>query len=113
MKDFKFEGRVYYNPIELTHSYIGGTWKMPVLLALRKGSVRYTVLKKTVAHISDKMLYSVLRDLEKKDMITRTVFAEKPPRVEYRLTALGRKSIKVIDSLHGFGEYLIKLNGIF
>ena len=112
MKDFKFQGRIYYNAMELTNSYIGGTWKMPVLLALRQKALRYTVLKKNVAHISDKMLYIVLRDLEKKGMIGRKVFAEKPPRVEYQLTALGKKSIKVIDTLQRFGIHLMRINGL-
>jgi DNA-binding HxlR family transcriptional regulator len=112
MKDFKFQGRVYYNPIELAMTYIGGTWRMPVLLALRDGAVRYSVLKTSVDHISDKMLYSVLRDLEKRGMISRKVYAEKPPRVEYKLTLLGRRSIKVIDTLYDYGIYLKKMNGI-
>jgi DNA-binding HxlR family transcriptional regulator len=112
MKDFKFQGRVYYNPMELANSYIGGTWKMPVLLALRHGAVRYTVLKQSVKHISDKMLYSVLRDLEKKGMISRKVYSEKPPRVEYKLTPLGKKSMKVIDTLQRFGIHLMKINGL-
>lgn len=98
--------------MELANSYIGGTWKMPVLLALRQRPLRYTVLRKNVAHISDKMLYSELRDLEKKGMIERKVYSEKPPRVEYKLTALGKKSIKVIDTVRKFGSYLMKINGL-
>ena len=61
-----YKGRVYYNPIELAMAFIGGTWKMPILLALRKGALRYGDLKKAIPQITDKMLYSELRDLEKK-----------------------------------------------
>ena len=108
MADFVYQGRVYYSPIELSMAFIGGTWKMPILLALRKGPVRYSVLRSIIPHITDKMLYSQLRDLEKKGMLTRRVYSEKPPRVEYKLTALGKRSIKVIDSLQTFGKHLMK-----
>lgn len=108
MADFVYQGRVYYSPIELSMAFIGGTWKMPILLALRKGPVRYSVLRSIIPHITDKMLYSQLRDLEKKGMLTRQVYSEKPPRVEYKLTALGKRSIKVIDTLQAFGKHLMK-----
>lgn len=108
MADFVYQGRVYYSPIELSMAFIGGTWKMPILLALRKGPVRYSALRLAIPHITDKMLYSQLRDLEKKGMLTRQVYSEKPPRVEYTLTALGKRSIKVIDSLQTFGKHLMK-----
>ena len=112
MANFIYQGRVYYSPIELTMAFIGGTWKMPILLALRKGSLRYGELKNAIPHITDKMLYSQLRDLEKKGMLTRTIYREKPPRVDYALTALGKQSIKVIDRLHDFGEHLMRIEGI-
>lgn len=112
MADFVYQGRVYYSPIELTMAFIGGTWKMPILLALRKGPVRYSTLRSGIPHITDKMLYSQLRDLEKKGMLTRRVYAEKPPRVEYQLTALGKRSIKAVDTLHAFGKHLMKTAGV-
>ena len=112
MANFIYKGRVYYNPIELAMAFIGGTWKMPILLALRKRALRYGDLKNAIPQITDKMLYSELRDLEKKGMITRTIYREKPPRVDYALTALGKRSIKVIDRLNDFGEYLMHIEGI-
>ena len=110
MKDFTYNGRIYYSPVELTMAFIGGTWKMPILLALRKGKLRYGELKNNIPHITDKMLYSQLRELEKKGMIERKIYKEKPPRVDYYLTPLGKRSIKVIDTLHKFGEHLIDEN---
>jgi DNA-binding HxlR family transcriptional regulator len=112
MTNFIYEGRQYYNPIELTMAFIGGTWKMPILLALRKGPVRYGDLKNTIPHITDKMLYSQLRDLEKKGMIARKAYKTKPPRVDYMLTDLGKKSIKVIDKINDFGDYLLEVEGV-
>ncbi len=107
MKDFTYNGRIYYSPLELAMAFIGGTWKMPILLALRKGKLRYGELKSTIPHITDKMLYSQLRELEKKGMIERKVYKEKPPRVDYYLTSLGKRSMKVIDALNTFGEHLM------
>ena len=112
MANFIYQGRVYYSPIELTMAFIGGTWKMPILLALRKRPLRYGDFKNAIPHITDKMLYSQLRDLEKKGMLTRTIYREKPPRVDYALTALGKQSIKVISRLHDFGEHLMRIEGI-
>lgn len=107
MKDFTYNGRIYYSPVELAMAFIGGTWKMPILLALRKGKLRYGELKSNIPHITDKMLYSQLRELEKKGMIERKVYKEKPPRVDYYVTSLGKRSMKVIDALNTFGEHLM------
>ncbi len=112
MTNFIYQGRIHYSPIELAMTFIGGTWKMPILLALRKGAVRYGDLRKTIPHINDKMLYSQLRDLEQKGMIQRKVYQTKPPRVDYMLTDLGKKSIKLIDKINDFGEYLMEVEGI-
>jgi DNA-binding HxlR family transcriptional regulator len=112
MANFIYEGRVYYNPIELTMTFIGGTWKMPILLALRKGTLRYGELRAAIAHINDKMLWSELRDLEKKGMIERKIYRSKPPRTDYMLTELGRLSIKLIDKLNDFGEHFMQQQGI-
>jgi DNA-binding HxlR family transcriptional regulator len=111
MKD-TYNGRIYYSPVELTMAFIGGTWKMPILLALRKRKLRYGELKNNISHITDKMLYSQLRELEKKGMIERKIYKEKPPRVDYYLTPLSKRSIKVIDALTRFGEHLMDAHGI-
>jgi DNA-binding HxlR family transcriptional regulator len=58
------------------------------------------------------MLYSQLRELEKKGMIERKIYKEKPPRVDYYLTPLGKRSIKVIDTLSTFGDHLMIVNGL-
>ncbi len=73
MGKFLHDSRIYYNPIEFAMAHIGRTWKIPILISLRKGSIRYGDLKKTIPHISDKMLYTQLRELEDKNMIKRQV----------------------------------------
>jgi DNA-binding HxlR family transcriptional regulator len=112
MKDFLYENRIYYNPIEFALAHIGGTWKMPILLYLSKGPVRYGDLKKGISHISDKMLITQLRELEEKGMITRSTFREKPPRVEYALTERAAHAMPSIDLLTEYGKYLMKQEGI-
>jgi DNA-binding HxlR family transcriptional regulator len=112
MKDFIHDGRIYYSPIEFAQAHIGGTWKMPILLSLREGPLRYGDLKKAIAHISDKMLNTQLRELEEKGMVTRTTYREKPPRVEYGLTAKAQQAMAAIDALSVYGQYLMKEAGV-
>jgi DNA-binding HxlR family transcriptional regulator len=112
MKEFLHEGRIYYSAVEFAMAHIGGTWKIPILVALRNGPVRYGDLKKSIPHISDKMLITQLRELEGKNMLTRQSFLEKPPRVEYKLTERAKNALPVIDELSRYGSYLTQDEGI-
>jgi DNA-binding HxlR family transcriptional regulator len=112
MKEFLYDKRKYYSPVEFAMAHIGGTWKIPILLCLRNGPVRYGDLKKSIAHISHKMLITQLRELEAKKMLTRHSYIEKPPRVEYRLTKKAKKALPVIDQLTKYGTFLMKETGI-
>jgi DNA-binding HxlR family transcriptional regulator len=64
-------------------------WSMPVIEALHEGPVRFTDLMKTVDGISHRMLTRTVRGLERDGLVSRTSYAESPPRVEYELTDLG------------------------
>jgi DNA-binding HxlR family transcriptional regulator len=75
---------------------IGGKWSMLLLCTLRSGPVRTGVLRRTVGGISQKMLTQTLRELERHGLIERVCFDEIPPRVEYKLTRLGRSLSEVI-----------------
>ena len=112
MKEFVHNHRIYYNAAEFTMAHLGGVWKIPILLSLRKGAVRYGDLKKSIARISDKMLITQLRELENKKMVTRHTYTEKPPRVEYQLTPRGKKALSVIDKIVAYGSYLMKEEGV-
>lgn len=112
MKEFLHDNRIYYNPIEFAMAHIGGTWKIPILISLRDGAIRYGDLKKTIPHISDKMLYTQLRELEDKNMIIRHTFLEKPPRVEYQLTKKAEKALPIIDQLTEYGILLMEEVGV-
>jgi len=112
MPDFHFNNKLYYNPVEFAMDRIGGTWKMPILWRLKEKTLRYKELKSSLPRISDKMLSSQLRELEVDGFISRKIFAEVPPRVEYSLTKRGLKSIKVIDHIRNYGISLMKEFGI-
>ena len=112
MKDFLYENKRYYSPIEFAMAHIGGIWKIPILINLRNGATRYGSLKKAIPQISDKMLFTQLRELEDKAMVTRHTFLEKPPRVTYQLTDKAEKALPVIDQLNQYGLLLMREAGI-
>jgi DNA-binding HxlR family transcriptional regulator len=90
---------------------MGGRWKLPILMRLEKGKRRFGELKKAIPNITERMLTLQLRELERDGIISRMVYAEVPPRVEYELTVLGSELIPVCFQLHAWGakhklEYL-------
>jgi DNA-binding HxlR family transcriptional regulator len=106
MPDFIYNGKVYYNPVQLVMEQIGGVWKMPILWRLQNKTMRYSELRK-IPHISDKMLTSQLRELEADGYITRRVFAQVPPKTEYSLTEKGIEVIPLITTIRDYGLKLI------
>jgi len=70
-------------------SRIGEKWTILVLIALRKGPLRFNEMKRQVGGISQQMLTRTLKALERDGLLTRTVHATAPPQVDYALTALG------------------------
>ena len=78
---------------------IGDKWTVLVVIALTDGPRRYTELAKRIERVSQKMLTQTLRGLERDGMLSRTVHASVPPRVDYELTALGRSLLEPIAAL--------------
>lgn len=91
-------------PVETTLTLIGDKWKVLILRDLLPGTKRFSELKKSVGNVSQKVLTSQLRDMEDKGLITRKVYAEVPPRVEYSLTELGRSLKPILDAMWDWGE---------
>ncbi|GAA4411124.1 helix-turn-helix domain-containing protein [Nibrella viscosa] len=112
MPDFIYNGKLYYNPVELAMDHIGGTWKMPILWRLNKQVMRYSELKKFLPHISHKMLTTQLRELEKQGFVSRKVYPVVPPHVEYSITDKGRRVIPIIEVIRTFGRELMAEAGI-
>jgi DNA-binding HxlR family transcriptional regulator len=83
-------------------SRIGDKWSLLVILMLERmpnRRARFSDLKRTIPGISQRMLTATLRNLERDGMLSRHVFPEVPPRVEYQLTALGRELMKPVCGL--------------
>ncbi|MDP3803053.1 helix-turn-helix domain-containing protein [Brevundimonas sp.] len=84
---------------------IGGKWKgMIVYQLLDAGPLRFNALRREVGDITQRMLTKQLRELEDDGLVSRTVYAEVPPRVEYRLTPGGAALAPVIAALKAWGE---------
>ena len=91
-------------PVETTLLLIGDKWKVLILRDLMPGTKRFGELKKSIGSVSQKVLTAQLRDMEESGLLTRTVYAEVPPRVEYRLTDLGRSLAPILDAMRNRGE---------
>ena len=101
-------------PVETTLTLISDKWKVLILRDLMPGTKRFGELKKSIGHVSQKVLTAQLRDMEANGLVHRKVYAEVPPRVEYSLTELGQslkpikmigKSLKpILDSMQAWGE---------
>ncbi len=96
-------------PVETTLMLIGDKWKVLILRELMSGTKRFGQLKKAIGHVTQKVLTAQLRDMEGKGLLTRKVYAEVPPRVEYTLTETGYSLRPVLDSMVAWGtDYQLK-----
>ena len=88
-------------PVRNVLSRIGDRWSLLVLLALhdKAGAMRFSDLCRAIPDVSQKMLTSTLRKLEADDLLSRTIYPEVPPRVEYKLTKRGKTLIPLLNQL--------------
>ena len=100
------ETEVLLCPIVSAVSVLGGKWKILIVFNLKGGTLRFGELKKRLPDITQKMLTQQLRELEEDGLIERFVYAEVPPRVEYRLTKIARDLSPVFDELRDWGKKL-------
>ena len=91
-------------PVETTLTLIGDKWKVLILRDLLPGTKRFGELKKSIGGVSQKVLTAQLRDMEESGLVSRRVYAEVPPRVEYSLTELGQSLKPILDSMQNWGE---------
>ena len=90
-------------PVATTVALIGSKWKLLILRNLRARPWRFNELKKDLVGISQKVLTDSLRSLEDDGVITRTVYLEVPPKVEYSLSELGESMRPIIDTMEAWG----------
>ncbi len=82
---------------------LGGRWKLLILYKLENKTLRFKDLKKIIPNITERMLTLQLKELEKNQLVQRTVYAEVPPRVEYMLTDSGKMLIPIWKKLELWG----------
>lgn len=98
-------------PVETTLMLIGDKWKVLILRDLMPGTKRFGELKKSIGSVSQKVLTAQLRDMEEKGLVSRKVYAEVPPRVEYTLTETGYSLKPIMDAMYEWGtKYKEKVN---
>ncbi|UPK67430.1 winged helix-turn-helix transcriptional regulator [Chitinophaga filiformis] len=99
-------------PVDYAFQRIGGKYKGRILWSLKDGVKRYGQLRRFISGITPKMLTQVLRELEEDELITRKVYLEIPPRVEYALTENGYKLIPSIEMISLWGQAQMQQHGI-
>ena len=90
--------------VEATLGVIGGRWKGVVLFWLLDGKLRFGELRRKLPNCTERMLTTQLRELEEDGLLTRTVYAEVPPRVEYELTAFGASLRPILLGMCEWGQ---------
>ena len=91
-------------PVATTVQLIGNKWKLLIMRNLLVRPWRFNELQKNLDGISQKVLTDSLRSMEADGIITRTVYAEVPPRVEYALSELGESMRPILASMQAWGE---------
>lgn len=92
-------------PVELTLLLISNKWKILIIRDLLEGTKRFSELKKSITNISQKVLTSNLREMEENELLTRKVYPEVPPRVEYTLTDIGYSLKTLLDNMDKWGTW--------
>ncbi len=90
-------------PVEVTLTLISNKWKILIIRDLLEGTKRFGELKKSVTNISQKVLTSNLREMEENNLLTRKVYPEVPPKVEYSLTEIGKSLSPLLDAMDEWG----------
>ncbi|MBQ9327121.1 MAG: helix-turn-helix transcriptional regulator [Solobacterium sp.] len=90
-------------PVATTVSLVGSKWKLLIIRNLLQRPWRFNELRRDLEGISQKVLTESLRSMESDGIITRTVYPEVPPRVEYALSDIGESMRPVINAMADFG----------
>lgn len=91
-------------PVEVAVAVLGGSWKMTIVKSLLDGPMRYGALGRAVGPVTPRVLTRQLRELESDGIVTRSAFAEVPPRVEYSLTEQGQALAPFVSALNEWGK---------
>ena len=98
----------YNCPVEATLELIGGKYKALILFHLIEGKLRFSELQRNIPKATPKMLTQQLRELERDNLLLRTVYPVIPPKVEYQLTDFGKSIIPVLESTCNWGSNYLR-----
>jgi len=104
-------GQEFHCAMDVTMNYIGGKWKTVVLWYLRKDKKRFSELRRLIPNITEKMLSLQLKDLENDGIVSRKIYAEVPPKVEYFLTDFGKSLVPMLEEIARWGRNLAEAKG--
>jgi DNA-binding HxlR family transcriptional regulator len=96
------------NPVNVTLKVIGGKWKPLILWYLCERTYRFNELLKMVKGVTQKMLTQQLREMEVDRIVSRKIYAEIPPKVEYSVTSYGETLKPILQSMAAWGENHVK-----
>ena len=91
-------------PVRDALDILSGKWKLPIIIALSFGNMRFSQMAKQINGITDKMLSKELRELEMNELVKRTVYDTVPVVVEYSMTPYGKTLEKLIEELQAWGS---------
>ena len=98
-------------PVETTLMLISDRWKVLIIRELLDGTKRFGEIKKSIGNVSQKVLTANLRSMEDRGLLTRKVYPEVPPRVEYTLTETGYSLKPILDAMVAWGTEYKQKNG--
>lgn len=107
------KGKIYPCTVSLTMDLIGGKWKAVILYHLKDEEKRYNELRKEMPAITEMTLSLQLKQLELDNLISRSVYGEKPPvKVVYSLTDFGKTLLPVLDAITNWGNQALEQESV-
>ncbi|MCI2774055.1 winged helix-turn-helix transcriptional regulator [Staphylococcus petrasii] len=105
----EYNNKEFHTSKDLALSVIGGKWKIPIIYhLLQSGVLRLSQFEKLLPEINQRMLIRQLRELEEDKVIERIIYPVVPPKVEYKLSNIGKKLDKVVYAICDWGDDFFK-----
>ncbi len=102
---FQYNNKEFYNTKDLAMYAIGGKYKIAIVWAfLENGTLRLSELTKILPDVNQRMLIRQLRELERDQLIQRTIYPVVPPKVEYQLTEIGLELSEIVQAICAWGD---------
>lgn len=90
--------------VKVTLEVMGGKWKPLIMFLLVEKTMRFSELQRNISGITQKMLTEQLRELERDGLLSRKVYPQVPPKVEYSITTHGKTLLPVLETMHKWGK---------